>query len=135
MTWSITDHGSIFNVTDDGTPLEIRTADAPERESRSLGIWNRIKSTNTDPTRKKAVGRITIVREPSPLLFAALHYTLSKHMDIDEHFDAMVSTNPKLGNPHRAFDKDQRKQRGFLWNMEFFTIVEPGCQPVSKTHK
>ena len=73
-------HYSIFDVGPDGAPLEIKMASDPSQDaSRSLSIWNRISSTNADPRRERpACGRITIVREPSPLLFAAIHYTHQK---------------------------------------------------------
>lgn len=73
-------HYSIFDVGADGAPLEIRLVGGKDKDtSRAMAIWNRLKSTNEDPNRESpAVGRITIVREPSPLLFAALHYTMNE---------------------------------------------------------
>ncbi|KAF1984063.1 hypothetical protein K402DRAFT_359858 [Aulographum hederae CBS 113979] len=122
-------HYSIFDVCDDGTPTEIKMADTGPM-SRSLAIWNRIKSINSDPKREqKAVGRITIVREPSPLLFAALHYTMHKHFDVDEMFQFLVDDDPALAKPHRAFSEDHRHQRTFVFNMEYYTVLGEGCVP------
>ncbi|KAI9725128.1 MAG: hypothetical protein M1828_003470 [Chrysothrix sp. TS-e1954] len=124
-------HYSIFDVGPDGAPLAIKTAsDASLDSSRSLSIWNRIKSTNADPRRERqACGRITIVREPSPLLYAALHYTHEKHFDVEEMFHFMWDAAPELAHPHRAFDDDHRRQRCFVYTMEYFTIIGEGCKP------
>lgn len=124
-------HYSIFDVGADGAPLEIKSVSGPD-PSRSMAIWNRLKSTNEDPDRRSpAVGRIVIVREPSPLLFAALHYTMNKHFKVDELFELMVDDNPRLGHPHRPFDDDDRLQRSFVFTMEYFTIIGDGCKPMN----
>lgn len=118
-------HYSIFNCGSDGAPLEILDAVGAPRTSRSLGVWNRIKSTNNDPTKQlKAMGRITVVREPSPLLFAALHYTHSKHFDVDELFAFLVDDDPHLSRPPNPFAQDERHQRSFSFTFEYFTIVD-----------
>jgi hypothetical protein len=115
---------------DDGTPREIRPRFEKETDSRSIAIWNRIKSINADPSDdNKAVGRMTIVREPSPLLCAALHYTMQKHFDVDEMFDFLIDDDPILAHSHRAFSDDHRHQRSFLFNMEYFTIIGDECIP------
>lgn len=38
----------------------------------------------------------SIVREPSPILFAALHYTMNDHFDMDEVFRLLVEANTKV---------------------------------------
>lgn len=124
-------HYSIFDVGTDGAPLPVRPK-GEDDSSRSLAIWNRLKSTNADSQRERAaVGRITIVREPSPLLFAALHYTMSKHFDVDEMYHFLWDDNPALAHPHRAFDNDQRKARSFVITFEYFTIIGDGCEPMA----
>ncbi|KAI9653280.1 MAG: hypothetical protein M1831_006115 [Alyxoria varia] len=124
-------HYSIFDVGPDGAPLQLRMPEAADT-SRAMAIWNRLKGINTTSNRERsAVGRITIVREPSPILFAALHYTMNKHFDVDELFDLLVDDNPILTHPHRAFDDDNRHARSFVVTMEYFTIVDKGCKPMS----
>ena len=124
-------HYSIFDVGTDGAPLPVRPKGGDDC-SRAMAIWNRLKSVNADPNRERAaVGRITIVREPSPLLFAALHYTMSKHFDVDEMFKFLVDDNPGLAHPHRAFDEDHRHARSFVITFEYFTIIGQDCQPMS----
>ena len=79
-------HYSIFDVGNDGAPLPIKPMGLSDTSasSRAMAIWRNICKTNADPERQRlAVGRITIVREPSPMLFAALHYTMNKHFNMD----------------------------------------------------
>ena len=124
-------HYSIFDVGNDGAPLAIQSASDSGPKSRSLAIWENLKSTNADPNReRKAVGRITVVREPSPLLFAAVHYTMNKHFDVDELFQLLVDDDPALAYPHRAFDEDPRHRNTFVFTMEYFTIIGDDCRPM-----
>ncbi|KAL9609625.1 MAG: hypothetical protein Q9167_005626 [Letrouitia subvulpina] len=121
-------HYSIFDVGNDGAPLEIRRADQ-KRVSRAQDIWRNIKSINADPDRQRqAVGRITIVREPSPLLFAALHYTQNSHFDVDEMFKLLVQDKTR-GFPHRPFSTDHKQQRTFVFTLDFFTVIGDECVP------
>ncbi|KAI4161609.1 MAG: hypothetical protein LQ342_004750 [Letrouitia transgressa] len=121
-------HYSIFDVGNDGAPLEIRRADQ-KPVSRAQDIWRNIKSINADPDRQRqAVGRITIVREPSPLLFAALHYTQNSHFDVDEIFKLLVQDKTR-GFPHRPFSTDHKQQRTFVFTLDFFTVIGDECVP------
>ncbi|KAI4141586.1 MAG: hypothetical protein L6R39_005275, partial [Caloplaca ligustica] len=121
-------HYSIFDVGNDGAPLEIRRAD-DKPVSRAQAIWNNIKAINADESRsRKAVGRITIVREPSPLLFAALHYTQSPHFDMGEIFGMLVDDKNKAES-HRPFSADHRHQSTFIFTLDFFTVIGDECQP------
>lgn len=116
-------------VGNDGAPLRIlHTSKAPM--SRALDIWNQIKSINTgSEEQRQAVGRITIVREPSPLLFAAVHYTMRQHFDMDELFQLLVD-DKTTAIPHRPFDLDPLHRRTFVFTFEYFTIVGDECVPM-----
>jgi len=70
------------------------------------------------------------VREPSPLLFGALHYTLNKHFDMDEIFSLLVADNPAEALPHRAFDDDVKHRSTFIFNFEYFTLIGDNCRPM-----
>ena len=49
---------------------------------------------NADPdSQRPAVGRITIVREPSPVMLGALHLANNKDFDVDELFEYLVEEN------------------------------------------
>lgn len=94
-------HYSILDVGNDGVPLPILIASERSPPSRTVDIWRRISSMNADPARQKqAVGRITIVREPSPLLYAALHYTMKDHFDMDRIFEMLEANNKTKAFPH-----------------------------------
>lgn len=48
---------------------------------------DRSQNLNSDPeSQLRAVGRITIVREPSPIILGALHLTMNQDFDMDELF-------------------------------------------------
>ncbi|KAL8690958.1 MAG: hypothetical protein Q9218_003716 [Villophora microphyllina] len=123
-------HYSIFDVGKDGAPLEIQKADQ-KPVSRAQAIWNNLKGINADESRQReAVGRITIVREPSPLLFAALHYTMQQHFDMDEIFTMLVEDKTKA-HAHRPFSTMDQQQRTFVFTLDFFTIIGDECQPAA----
>ncbi|KAL8768565.1 MAG: hypothetical protein Q9209_005250 [Squamulea sp. 1 TL-2023] len=123
-------HYSIFDVGKDGAPLQIQRVDE-KPVSRAQAIWNNIKSINADASRtREAVGRITIVREPSPLLFAALHHTMTPHFDMEEIFQMLVEDKTRA-ETHRPFSPDHRHQRTFVFTFDFFTIIGDECQPMT----
>lgn len=121
-------HYSIFDVGKDGSPLEITKVNE-KPVSRAQAIWNNIRAINADESRsREAVGRITIVREPSPLLFAALHYTQNSHFDVDEMFSMLVQDNNR-SESNRPFSTDHRHQRSIVFTLDFFTVIGDECQP------
>ena len=123
-------HYSIFDVGNDGAPLEIRKA-AAKPVSRAQAIWNNLKSINADESRQReAVGRITVIREPSPLLFAALHYTMHSHFDMDEIFGLLVA-DKTTAYAHRPFSANDKQQRSFVFTLDYFTVIGEECQPMS----
>ena len=125
-------HYSVFDVGADGAPLsrrEIVTAGS----SIDSAIWQAIQDLNSDPTAKRpAVGRITIIREPSPIVFGALHLAMNESFDMDELFQHLVSEN-ELTSAHmtnRAYSLDQRQQRTFLFKFDYFTVVGEDLEPM-----
>ncbi|KAL7951383.1 hypothetical protein V8C42DRAFT_303963 [Trichoderma barbatum] len=69
-------------------------------------VWETIKDINPSG---KAVGRITIVQEPTPLMLAALHLTMSPHFDMTELLHHLLSDDPNRGRTHafmhRAYER------------------------------
>lgn len=114
-------HSSIYNIGEDGISYSPTKETRPI--SRSLDIWHKLKSVNASETDRAAVGKIVWVREPSPLLFAALHYTMHQHFDMDELFGFLIDHDPVLARPHSPFSDDHRKRRTFVFNMEYFTLI------------
>lgn len=54
-----------------------------------------------------------------------------QHFDVDELFQFLVDDDPGLAHPHRAFSDDHRRQRSFVFTMEYFTIIGKGCKPMT----
>lgn len=69
-------------------------------------VWESIKDINLSG---QAVGRITIVQEPTPLMLAALHLTMSPHFDMTELLHHLLSDDPSGGRTHafmhRAYER------------------------------
>jgi hypothetical protein len=46
-----------------------------------------LQDLNANPAAQRpAVGRITIIREPSPIILGAIHLTMNRDFDMDELF-------------------------------------------------
>lgn len=117
-------------VYNDGAPVTLQFVSDMAPLTKARDIWRRISSVNADQNRlKRAVGRITIVREPSPPLFAALHYTFNRHFDVDEMFQ-LLDGNKTKALPHRPWDDDPRHRRTFIFTFEYFTIIGDECMPM-----
>ncbi|KAK0908711.1 hypothetical protein LTR91_003939 [Friedmanniomyces endolithicus] len=123
-------HYQVFDVGLDGAPVLLDLTHIEHESSKAHAIWRAISELNQPPKERLAVGRITILREPGPVLFGAVHHTLSKHLDVDELFRHLLESEGSSANVHRAFDEDVRKQKSFVFNFEYFTIIGKGCKPM-----
>ncbi|KAG7008900.1 hypothetical protein G7Y79_00004g014840 [Physcia stellaris] len=126
-------HYSIFDVGNDGAPLPIRPMGTKDTSatSRATAIWENIRKTNADPERQRlAVGRITIVREPSAILFAALHYTMNKHFDVDGLFQLLYDEKTRC-IPHQPFAPNPKQRNTFVFSFDYYTIVGDECKPMT----
>ncbi|PBP20018.1 hypothetical protein BUE80_DR009146 [Diplocarpon rosae] len=125
-------HYSVFDVCTDGAPLSRREVVKAGTKSIDSAVWQAIQDLNADPdAQRPAVGRIFIVREPSPIILGALHLTMNKYFDMDEIFKYLVEedkSNAHLLN--RAFSPDPRRQRSFIFEFDYFTLVGEGIQPM-----
>ncbi|KAG7421247.1 hypothetical protein ACKAV7_001194 [Fusarium commune] len=69
-------------------------------------VWETIRVVNQSGT---STGRITIVQEPTPLILAALHLTMSSHFDMNELLTHLLSDEPNRGRTHafmtRAYER------------------------------
>jgi hypothetical protein len=123
-------HHNVYEVGTDGAPLPYRPSSSAQKISKSLAIWQALNITNADPTKQRhAVGKIVIVREPSPLLFGAIHFTMNQHFDMDEIFGLLADNSPTRAYMNRAFAVEPRQQRTFIFSLKYFTIVGDDCQP------
>ncbi|KAK0362234.1 hypothetical protein LTR02_016445 [Friedmanniomyces endolithicus] len=123
-------HYQVFDVGLDGAPVLLDLTHIEHESSKAHAIWRAISELNQPPKERLAVGRITILREPGPILFGAVHHTLSKHFDVDELFRHLLESEGSSANVHRAFEADLRKQKSFVFNFEYFTIIGKGCKPM-----
>lgn len=63
-------------------------------------MTNFLQNINSDPeSQLRAVGRITIVREPSPIILGALHLTMNQDFDMDEVFELLAHEDPSTVSP------------------------------------
>ncbi|KAG0647248.1 hypothetical protein D0Z07_7222 [Hyphodiscus hymeniophilus] len=125
-------HYSVFDVGADGAPLSRHEVVKPGTTSIDSAIWQAIQDLNTGSAdQRKAVGRISIIREPSPIILGALHLTMNSHFDMDEIFIHLISSEASSAHiSDRAFSADARRQRSFIFNFDYYTVIGDGCAPM-----
>lgn len=119
----------VWDVGSDGAPLNV-DVNVDSNMSRAMAIWSCIKEINPPARDRKAVGRITILRELSPILFGAIHYALHKTFDMDEIFKALITATSSYADVHRGFDLDPRRQSSKVFTLQYFTIIGDDCVPM-----
>ncbi|KKY15286.1 putative mg2+ transporter zinc transport protein [Phaeomoniella chlamydospora] len=120
-------HGTVYDVGTDGSALMVRT----DPKDPSQGIWQSLSKMNHDLSKRQAVGRIAIFREPSPVLFAAIHYAMKSHFDMDEIYKLLSDESPSKAYMMNCFEKDTRRQRSFVFCLKYYTIVGDERKPMS----
>lgn len=123
-------HYQVFDVGPDGSPLAVDFSHIEKDFGRAMALWHAVKEVNPVTKQRYAVGRITIVREPSPILFGVIHYTMNKMFDVDELFRHLYLTDVTSASLDRAFETDVRRQRSFVFNFEYFTLIGKDCEPM-----
>ncbi|USP76253.1 hypothetical protein yc1106_03527 [Curvularia clavata] len=121
-------HFQVYNVGRNGLPQLVEVASPDNDMSNATQIWESLKEVAKHED-EVVVGRITIAREPSPILFGALHLTLHKAFDMDELFQRLVETEASSAHMFRAFDEDPKHQSSFYFNFEYYTIIGEDCRP------
>ncbi|KAG9194048.1 hypothetical protein G6011_04083 [Alternaria panax] len=122
-------HFQVYNVGPNGLPELIEVTGPENNMSRATEIWHALRDIGKRPD-EKVVGRITIAREPSPILFGALHLTMHDAFDMDELFQHLVETEASSAHMFRAFHHNPKHQRTFFFNFEYYTIVGDDCVPM-----
>ncbi|CAN9168761.1 unnamed protein product [Alternaria alternata] len=122
-------HFQVYNVGPNGLPEQVEVAGPDNNMSRATEIWHALRDIGKRPD-EKVVGRITIAREPSPILFGALHLTMHDAFDMDELFRHLVETEASSAHMFRAFNQNPKHQRTFFFNFEYYTIVGDDCVPM-----
>lgn len=99
-------HHQVFEVGTDGAPLPVELPESERPPSNALVIWNTIKEVNVtksdDSRGRNAVGRISVLQEPSPILFGAIHYTMNRYFDVDELYRHLLSPDGSTASLDRA---------------------------------
>jgi hypothetical protein len=124
-------HFQVYNVGPNGLPelVEVTGPDQHNDMSKATEIWHSLRDIGKQED-QAVVGRITIAREPSPILFGALHLTLHDAFDMDELFHHIVDTEASSAHMFRAFDQDPQHQRSFFFSFEYYTIIGDDCRPM-----
>ncbi|CAI6334548.1 unnamed protein product [Periconia digitata] len=120
-------HFQVYDVDSDGYTELVETSG--NNMSKATEIWHSIRNIGQNLD-KQPVGRITIAREPAPILFGALHLTLHDAFDMDEIFRHLVKTDASSAHMHRAFQEDRKHQRTFFFTFEYYTVLGEDCSPM-----
>jgi len=124
-------HFQVYDVGPDGVTELVESSGKENTMSKAKEIWHSIKDIGVDSSNsQKAVGRITIAREPSPILFGALHLTMNDTFDMNEIFKELVQPEACSAHMHRAFDEDPRHQKTFFFDFEYYTVIGEDCKPM-----
>ncbi|OCT48370.1 Mg2+ transporter protein CorA-like/Zinc transport protein ZntB [Cladophialophora carrionii] len=122
-------HADIYHVGTDGAPVRLSRGDSDEGP---LASWEALKSINSNASRRQAVGRIIIVREPASSLFAALHLTMNEYFDMDSIYKILIDDHtPSKAITNGYLEKDQRRQRSIVFVFKYHTIVGEGRAPLN----
>ena len=123
----LTQH-QVWDVGSDGAPVAVGTEFGDKSLSNAMVIWNSINQINPEGREHRAVGRITIVREPSQILYSALHLTHNSFLDMDQVFGLLVDDKSKavFGG---AFSEDERRRRSYLFSFDYYTLIGDKCAP------
>ena len=119
-------HYTIADITSDGEVCSIYIAQTEINIDED--IWRRIRGTNVDFAH--AVGRITIIREPSPSIFAALHLTMSPHFDMDHIFRILSDNSATSGYMRGCLEEEPRQQGSFAFSLKYHTLVGAEVKPM-----
>ena len=127
-------HHLVYEIGMDGAPLQLRPTlrrtNTEDIVNRDKEVWRDLSSVNADPVRtRQAVGRISIVYEPSPVGFAAVHCAYKDHFDMDEMFRMLVGSDTTKVHMD-AFSSDPRKQRSIVVSFHYLTIRAPDRNPM-----
>ena len=121
----------VYEVDKDGSPRP-KVREEVKNSGDHSQLWEVLRHTNTDTAKtQKAVGRIVVMREPTPLLCAALHYTMHPHFDMD--FILKIMVDDKINtrayvNGHTS--RDHRHQRSIVFMLKYHTLVGDGRTPL-----
>jgi hypothetical protein len=118
----------VYDVNHDGlaVPVHEKIDDAEGAEAAT--VWETLKEVSSEG----AVGRITILQEPSPLMLGAAHMTMARHFDMDELYRHLITAEGNKGKTRayvdRAFEPTETRRRTFFFVFKYYTVVGEGLK-------
>lgn len=123
-------HWDIFDVCLAGAVIPI-PGSVETGLTKASAVFTKLAKVNPNFREEKAYGRVIIIRDPSPMIFANVHMALSLFFDMDEIFALLVDPRKAMvALPHRAFSEDTRKQRSFVVRFNHLTRVGECREPL-----
>ncbi|KAH7156841.1 cora-like Mg2+ transporter protein-domain-containing protein [Dactylonectria macrodidyma] len=116
-------------------PTEVKyTGDGPYENPLIIvdapTVWEAIGDVNPDA---QSVGRITIVQEPTPLILAALHLTMSPHFDMSELIAHLLTDAPNRGRTHASMHNRAFERAPLTLPSSPYSSPSPTALPVGAT--
>lgn len=99
-----------------------------KRRTRNEHVWRMINGTNVELAH--AVGKIAVIQEPSPSIFAALHLTMSPHFDMDHIFRILSDDSVTTGYMRGCLEEEPRLQRSFAFALKYHTVIGDDRDPM-----
>ena len=120
-------HFAVVNIGRNGRLIRHDGTEGTRR-SRNEHIWRMINGTNVEFAH--AVGKIAVIGEPSPSMFAALHLTMSPHFDMDHVFRILSDDSATRGYMRGCLEEEPRQQRSFAFCLKYHTLVGDERDPM-----
>lgn len=124
----------IYDICRTGKAVSRHDEDGEDRRLEAKEVWSYLRSLNASRN-PSTVGRITILAEPSPRVFGAVHYVLRNYFDMDELLGHLVSGIDNNGRTRaymlRAFKENSVHQRTFFFVFKYYTITGDGASSSS----
>lgn len=120
-------YADVYEIGADGSALLINREDATDG---AVAAWEGLRSVNHHDSRRRAVGKIATLREPSAVLSAGAHLTLNRHFDMDNLFRLLTDDTPSKAYMKGCLKQDHRHHRSFVFTFKYHTIVESEREPL-----
>lgn len=123
-------HGQVSTVKRGEGPQAVDAQGVENIYGRAAAIWHMLSGRAYSESQSTGTwGRITILREPSPILFSALHYTMSQAFDMNEIFRLLYEATSTKAQAGRPWEDDERRHRSFVFTFSYLTLIGKDCEP------
>jgi hypothetical protein len=120
-------HTNLYDVGPDGAVVSVK---AEEGRDGGVATWDGLSAINLDRTRRQAVGRIAMLRDPPAALIGAVHLTMNQCFDMDSIFCMLTEEAPTKAYMKGCMHQDPRHQRSYIFCFKYHTIIEDVCKPL-----